>query len=77
MLPKMERVKKKHSDVCLPTTIQFSNRISLWPNPARSQQMLEPGKCSLQGSDGEVQRKGYERIWEPSGPALDDSLPEK
>lgn len=55
-----------------PPPSKFPNSTSLWPNPASSQQMLEPGKCSLQGSDGAVQRKGYERIWEPSDSTLDD-----
>lgn len=47
---------EKHPDFGLPTTIQFSNSTSLWPNPARSQRLQESGKYSLQGQT--EQKKG-------------------
>lgn len=47
---------EKHPDFGLPTTIQFSNSTSLWPNPARSQRLQESEKYSLQGQT--EQKKG-------------------
>lgn len=63
MLPEVERVGEEHPNFCLPTTIQFPNSTALSLNPARSQQILGSGKCSLQRPDRAVRGTGHVKIW--------------
>lgn len=45
MLPKVERVEREHSDVCLPTTTQFSNS---FPLAESSQKPTDTGAWEMQ-----------------------------